>query len=170
MRNNYTVQELFSTALITKTIALPSFIIVYRKKELDSCIKCLPFFELQTMMDLFFSVYFLHICTEKTCKRRCIAFLEQCLSNLIFQLRLMHLAVLGTFLFIFAFFLPSLIFWSLEPGWSFLDCLYFVFISLTTIGQSPNSSSSSCPSSSGPWSRAGSSWTVSTLSSSPSPP
>jgi Ion channel len=46
----------------------------------------------------------------------------------------MHLAVLGTFLLIFAFLIPSLIFWSLEPGWSFLDCIYFVFISLTTIG------------------------------------
>lgn len=50
------------------------------------------------------------------------------------EIRLMHLAVLGTFLFIFAFLVPSVIFWWLEPAWSFLDCIYFVFISLTTIG------------------------------------
>jgi len=50
------------------------------------------------------------------------------------EIRLMHLATMGVLLIVFAFLLPAGIFWYLEPGWSFLDSFYFVFISLTTIG------------------------------------
>ncbi|XP_023348818.1 potassium channel subfamily K member 1 isoform X2 [Eurytemora carolleeae] len=50
------------------------------------------------------------------------------------EVRLVHLATMGTIFILLAFLAPSVVFWALEPGWSFLDSVYFVFISLTTIG------------------------------------
>ena len=46
----------------------------------------------------------------------------------------MHLATMGSLFLLFLMMLPSVIFYLLEPGWTLLDALYFVFISLTTIG------------------------------------
>ena len=50
------------------------------------------------------------------------------------QVRLIHLALMGSVYLLLTILLPTLLFWLLEPGWSFLDGVYFVFISLTTIG------------------------------------
>jgi hypothetical protein len=30
--------------------------------------------------------------------------------------------------------LPAIIFWYIEDGWTYLDCLYFTFVALLTIG------------------------------------
>ena len=46
----------------------------------------------------------------------------------------MHLATMGSLFLFFLMLLPSIIFYLLEPGWTILDAIYFVFISLTTIG------------------------------------
>lgn len=51
-----------------------------------------------------------------------------------FQVRLIHLALMGSMYLLLSILLPSIFFWILEPDWTFLDGLYFVFISLTTIG------------------------------------
>lgn len=51
-----------------------------------------------------------------------------------FRVRLIHLALMGSIYLLLAILVPSVLFWLLEPDWSFLDGIYFVFISLTTIG------------------------------------
>ena len=45
-----------------------------------------------------------------------------------------HLAIIGTITFGLFMVVPAFIFAKLEPGWDFLDSLYYCFISLTTIG------------------------------------
>ena len=50
------------------------------------------------------------------------------------QVRLIHLALMGSIWLFLSILLPTLIFYIIEPDWTFLDGLYFVFISLTTIG------------------------------------
>ena len=49
-------------------------------------------------------------------------------------MRLIHLALMGSIWLFLSILLPTLIFYIIEPDWTFLDGLYFVFISLTTIG------------------------------------
>lgn len=51
-----------------------------------------------------------------------------------FQVRLIHLALMGSVFMVFSIIIPSILFYLLEPDWTVLDALYFVFISLTTIG------------------------------------
>lgn len=51
-----------------------------------------------------------------------------------FGVRLIHLVVLCMIFGIGFVLLPTLIFSSIEPRWTFLDAFYYVFISLTTIG------------------------------------
>ena len=50
------------------------------------------------------------------------------------KVRLIHLALMGSIYLLLSILLPTLIFYIIEPDWTFLDGLYFVFISLTTIG------------------------------------
>ncbi|KAF7284288.1 hypothetical protein GWI33_022276 [Rhynchophorus ferrugineus] len=51
-----------------------------------------------------------------------------------FSIRLLHLIIIVTFLVILTIFLPAIIFYYLEEGWTYLDAIYYCFISLTTIG------------------------------------
>ncbi|XP_030762241.1 potassium channel subfamily K member 1-like isoform X2 [Sitophilus oryzae] len=51
-----------------------------------------------------------------------------------FNIRLLHLAIIITLLTIFFLVLPAGAFYYLEEDWSYLDALYYCFISLTTIG------------------------------------
>ncbi|XP_037969513.2 potassium channel subfamily K member 6 isoform X2 [Plutella xylostella] len=51
-----------------------------------------------------------------------------------FTIRLVHLSIIVSILIIFCLVIPASIFAALEPGWDFLDSLYYCFISLTTIG------------------------------------
>ncbi|XP_071539228.1 potassium channel subfamily K member 1-like [Panulirus ornatus] len=51
-----------------------------------------------------------------------------------FNIRVFHLTIIGIISFVLFMVFPSLIFAKLEPGWDFLDSLYYCFISLTTIG------------------------------------
>ncbi|CAG0912462.1 unnamed protein product [Notodromas monacha] len=48
--------------------------------------------------------------------------------------RIIHVTILGIVVLVFVFMLPALAFYAVEPGWDFLDSLYYCFISLTTIG------------------------------------
>ena len=41
---------------------------------------------------------------------------------------------MGSIWLLLSILLPTLLFYIIEPDWTFLDGLYFVFISLTTIG------------------------------------
>lgn len=49
-------------------------------------------------------------------------------------LRWMDLAILIVIIGVFVFTAPALLFVRLEPDWSLLEALYYVFISMTTIG------------------------------------
>lgn len=51
-----------------------------------------------------------------------------------FNIRVFHLSIIGSITFGFFMVVPAFIFAKLEPGWNFLDSLYYCFISLTTIG------------------------------------
>lgn len=51
-----------------------------------------------------------------------------------FNIRVFHLGIIGVIALTLFMVFPSLIFAKLEPGWDFLDSLYYCFISLTTIG------------------------------------
>ncbi|KAG7299203.1 hypothetical protein JYU34_017753 [Plutella xylostella] len=51
-----------------------------------------------------------------------------------FTIRLVHLSIIVSILIVFCLVIPASIFAALEPGWDFLDSLYYCFISLTTIG------------------------------------
>lgn len=50
------------------------------------------------------------------------------------EIRLIHLGIMGSLFICLVFVVPSALFFWAEPGWSYLDAMYFVFISLTTIG------------------------------------
>ncbi|GFG28719.1 hypothetical protein Cfor_06000 [Coptotermes formosanus] len=66
--------------------------------------------------------------------------LLQCLNSRLghlyqpFNIRLLHLFLVGSLLVFLFFLTPAAIFAVLEPEWDFLDSLYYCFISLTTIG------------------------------------
>nr|XP_006825275.1 PREDICTED: potassium channel subfamily K member 1-like [Saccoglossus kowalevskii] len=49
-------------------------------------------------------------------------------------IQLIHIAILGLFIFVFFYIIPAIILDALEPHWSFFESVYFCFISLTTIG------------------------------------
>ncbi|XP_064109484.1 potassium channel subfamily K member 6-like isoform X2 [Macrobrachium nipponense] len=51
-----------------------------------------------------------------------------------FNIRVFHLGIIGVISLLLFMIFPALIFAKLEPGWDFLDSLYYCFISLTTIG------------------------------------
>ncbi|CDI97055.1 potassium channel subfamily K [Echinococcus multilocularis] len=48
--------------------------------------------------------------------------------------RLFHLIMVVILVFVLILFVPAYVFMQLEPDWSYLDSVYFCFISLTTIG------------------------------------
>ncbi|XP_037089612.1 potassium channel subfamily K member 1-like isoform X1 [Pollicipes pollicipes] len=51
-----------------------------------------------------------------------------------FNIRLFHLALVGLLIVCCFFLVPAAVFSRVEDGWSFLDSLYYCFISLTTVG------------------------------------
>ncbi|XP_077991340.1 potassium channel subfamily K member 1-like [Glandiceps talaboti] len=51
-----------------------------------------------------------------------------------FTIQLIHVSILGFLFLVFFYLIPALIFCILEIEWSYLDAIYFCFISLTTIG------------------------------------
>ena len=51
-----------------------------------------------------------------------------------FNIRLLHLFLVGSLLVSLFFLAPAAVFATFEPEWDFLDSLYYCFISLTTIG------------------------------------
>lgn len=51
-----------------------------------------------------------------------------------FYIHLTHIGIVGMILVVFFFLIPAAIFYYLEPKWSYFDCVYFCYISLTTIG------------------------------------
>lgn len=62
------------------------------------------------------------------------SFIRMCPNMDTFRVRLIHLALMGSMYLLLSIMVPTALFWILEPDWSFLDGVYFVFISLTTIG------------------------------------
>lgn len=50
------------------------------------------------------------------------------------EVRLIHLGIMGSLFVCFVFLVPSALFFVAEPSWSYEDAIYFVFISLSTIG------------------------------------
>lgn len=51
-----------------------------------------------------------------------------------FCVRLLHFTTISTFFVVGTFLLPAWVFYCLENAWSYLDSIYFCYISLTTIG------------------------------------
>ncbi|CAN7999522.1 unnamed protein product, partial [Ixodes hexagonus] len=51
-----------------------------------------------------------------------------------FNIRVLHLFIVGLLVVVLFFLVPAAIFSSLEPEWDYVDSLYYCFISLTTIG------------------------------------
>ncbi|KAI1301834.1 Potassium channel subfamily K member 6 [Halotydeus destructor] len=60
--------------------------------------------------------------------------LKICRSASIFFIRFMHLIIVTTILLCLCFFIPAYAFYHFEEGWTYLDSLYYCYISLTTIG------------------------------------
>ena len=60
--------------------------------------------------------------------------LRLCRSASVFLIRLAHLILITSVLLCICFFLPAYAFYYFEAGWSYLDALYYCYISLTTIG------------------------------------
>lgn len=52
----------------------------------------------------------------------------------LFVIRFTHLIIVSLILLIVCFFVPAYFFFMLEDSWSYLDCLYYCFVSLTSIG------------------------------------
>ncbi|VDN39089.1 unnamed protein product [Dibothriocephalus latus] len=50
------------------------------------------------------------------------------------RIRLLHFIIVTLAVTVLAIFLPAYIFMNVEPGWSYIDAVYFCFVSLTTIG------------------------------------
>lgn len=71
---------------------------------------------------------------EPTCKL--LSFFFSCLGEKWkpFWIRLIHLTFMSTFFIVFFIMAPAAIFMKIEETWNYLDGIYFVFISLTTIG------------------------------------
>ena len=51
-----------------------------------------------------------------------------------FNIRLIHLSIILSFLVVFIFLIPAGIFMLIEENWNYLDAFYYCFISMTTIG------------------------------------
>ncbi|XP_044761560.1 potassium channel subfamily K member 1-like isoform X2 [Coccinella septempunctata] len=51
-----------------------------------------------------------------------------------FNIRLLHLVIMVSFLVVAFLLIPAAIFARIEPEWDYMDSLYYCFISLTTIG------------------------------------
>ncbi|KAL0275454.1 UNVERIFIED_CONTAM: hypothetical protein PYX00_003292 [Menopon gallinae] len=67
---------------------------------------------------------------------RVLQFLNSKLGHLYqpFNIRLLHLVLVGSILLTFFLFIPAAVFAYIEPDWDYLDSMYYCFISLTTIG------------------------------------
>lgn len=52
----------------------------------------------------------------------------------VLMVRLSHLILLTILLLVICFFLPAVLFHNLEQDWTYLDSVYFCYVSLTTIG------------------------------------
>lgn len=64
---------------------------------------------------------------------KCLSF---CLGSSLkpLAIRIIHQFTITLFIIIAFFIVPALILYHIEKGWTYLDCLYFCFISLTTVG------------------------------------